>query len=81
MNQDRYDKTINVDDHGMVIVLDGNMAQIYDEGHPIRYVTDFEVSSLSGELTEVSITKIVPKGVNPIRVPYEFKDFSGTGDD
>ena len=81
MNQDRYDKTINVKDHGMVIVLNGQMAQIYDEGHPIRFVTDFEVSALDGEWAEVSIKKLVPIGKNPITPSYEFKDFSGTGDD
>ena len=53
-------ETINVKDHGMVIVLDGNMAQIYDEGHPIRFVTDFEVTALNGELAKVSIKKLVP---------------------
>ena len=72
-------ETINVKDHGMVIVLDGNMAQIYDEGHPIRFVTDFEVSALNGELAEVSIKKLVPKGANPIEPTYEFNDFAGTG--
>ena len=74
-------ETINVEDHGMVIVLDGDMAKIYDEGHPIRFVTDFEVSALNGELAEVSIKKLVPKGANPIEATYEFKDFSGIGDD
>lgn len=74
-------ETINVKDHGMVIVLDGNMAQIYDEGHPIRFVTDFEVSALNGELAKVSIKKLVPKGANPIKPSYEFKDFTGIGDD
>ena len=74
-------ETINVKDHGMVIVLDGNMAQIYDEGHPIRFVTDFEVSALNGELAEVSIKKLVPIGKNSITPSYEFKDFSGIGDD
>ena len=72
-------ETINVEDHGMVIVLDGNMAQIYDEGHPIRFVTDFEVSALNGELAKVSIKKLVPKGANPIKKTYEFRDFTGIG--
>jgi len=72
-------KTINVEDHGMVIVLDGNLAQIYDGGHPISFVTDFEVSALSGELAEVSIKKLVPIGKNPITPSYEFNDFTGIG--
>ena len=74
-------ETINVKDHGMVIVLDGNMAQIYDEGHPIRFVTDFEVTALNGELAKVSIKKLVPKGENPIEPIYVFNDFTGIGDD
>lgn len=74
-------ETINVEDHGMVIVLDGQMAQIYDEGHPIRFVTDFEVSALNGELAEVSIKKLVPSGKNPITPSYEFNGFTGIGDD
>ena len=74
-------ETINVEDHGMVIVLDGQMARIYDEGHPIRFVTEFEVTALNGELAEVSIKKIVPKGANPIKESYEFSDFTGIGDD
>ena len=74
-------ETINVEDHGMVIVLDGQMARIYDEGHPIRFVTEFEVTALNGELAEVSIKKIVPKGANPIKKSYEFSDFTGIGDD
>lgn len=73
--------SINVEDHGMVIVLDGQMAQIYDEGHPIRYVTDFMVTALNGELAEVSIKKLVPTGKNPITPSYEFNDFTGKGDD
>lgn len=73
--------SINVEDHGMVIVLDGQMAQIYDEGHLIRHVTDFNVSALSGELAEVDITKIVPKGKNPIAQSYEFHDFSDIGEE
>ena len=81
MNQDRYDKTINVEDHGMVTVLDGDMAKIYDEGHPIRFVTDFEVTALNGELAEVSIKKLAPKGANPLKKSYEFNDFTEIGDD
>lgn len=69
-------ETINVEDHGMVIVLDGNMAQIYDEGHPNRFVTDFEVTALNGELAEVTIKKIVPNGKNPITPSYSFQGFS-----
>ena len=74
-------ETINVEDHGMVIVLNGDMAKIYDEGHPIRFVTDLEVSAMNGEMTEVSIKKLVPIGKNAITPSYEFKDFSGIGDD
>lgn len=74
-------ETFNVEDHGMVIVIDGQMAQIYDEGHPIRFVTDFEVTALNGELAEVSIKKLVPKGANPIEPSYKFNDFTGIGDD
>ena len=74
-------ETINVKDHGMVIVLDGNMAQIYDEGHPIRFVTDFEVSALNGELAKVSIKKLVPRGKNPITPSYGFQDFSDIGEE
>ena len=74
-------ETINVEDHGMVIVLDGNMAQIYDEGHPIRFVTDFEVTALNGELAEVSIKKLVPIGKNPITPSYDFQDFSDIGEE
>lgn len=70
-------ETISVEDHGMVIVLDGSMAQIYDEGHPIRFVTDLEVTALNGELAEVSIKKLVPNGANPIKPTYEFNDFTG----
>ena len=74
-------ETINVEDHGMVIVLDGQMAKIYDEGRPIRFVTDFEISAPNGESAEVSIKKLVPNGSNPIKPSYKFNDFTGIGED
>lgn len=66
---------INPDNHGMVIVLDGDLAQVYDEGNKIRFITDLEVKSLSEDISEVTIKKIVPKGNNPLTHAYNFTDF------
>lgn len=70
--------TINPKKHGMVIVLDGALAKVFDEGQELRYVTEFKVEANRDEIAEVTLTKLATNNKDGLSWKYGFESI---GDD